>query len=260
MSETTISTSNLPSFAGKVVLVTGASTGIGRATARAFGARGAKLVLGDLDERAAETASLINAAGGEATFVPTDVSQAGLVEALVRATVERHGRLDVAFNNAGMLPRTADLADMGVEDFDRTIAVDLRGVFLCMKYEIAQMLANGGGAIVNTASVAGLVADPGMSPYVAAKHGVVGLTKAAALDYATRKIRVNAVAPGLVASPMTERWLADPAFKDKVLQNSPIGRPAEPDEIAGAVLFLSSDAASFVTGQTYVIDGGQTSH
>jgi len=247
-------------FADKVVIVTGASTGIGRATAIAFAREGARVVIGDFDDAAADTASAIIDAGGSAMFVKTDVSQDASVQGLVQAAVDTHGRLDIGFNNAGLLPRTADLADMSVEDFDRTIAVDLRGVFLCMKYQIAQMLRNGGGAIVNTASVAGLVADPGMAPYVAAKHGVVGITKAAALDYATRNIRVNAVAPGLVATPMTERWLADPAFKEKLLQNSPIGRAARPEEIATTVLYLSSDAASFVTGQTYVVDGGQTSH
>ena len=247
-------------FADKVVIVTGASTGIGRATAIAFAREGARVVIGDFDDAAADTASAITDAGGSAMFVKTDVSQDASVQGLVQAAVDTHGRLDIGFNNAGLLPRTADLADMSVEDFDRTIAVDLRGVFLCMKHQIAQMLRNGGGAIVNTASVAGLVADPGMAPYVAAKHGVVGITKAAALDYATRNIRVNAVAPGLVATPMTERWLADPAFKEKLLQNSPIGRAARPEEIATTVLYLSSDAASFVTGQTYVVDGGQTSH
>jgi len=247
-------------FADKVVIVTGASTGIGRATAIAFAREGARIVIGDFDDAAADTASAITDAGGSAMFVKTDVSQDASVQGLVQAAVDTHGRLDIGFNNAGLLPRTADLADMSVEDFDRTIAVDLRGVFLCMKYQIAQMLRNGGGAIVNTASVAGLVADPGMAPYVAAKHGVVGITKAAALDYATRNIRINAVAPGLVATPMTERWLADPAFKEKLLQNSPIGRAARPEEIATTVLYLSSDAASFVTGQTYVVDGGQTSH
>ncbi|MDY0958929.1 SDR family oxidoreductase [Sphingomonas sp. CFBP8993] len=247
-------------FADKVVIVTGASTGIGRATAIAFAREGARVVIGDFDDAAADTASAITDAGGSAMFVKTDVSQDASVQGLVQAAIDTHGRLDIGFNNAGLLPRTADLADMSVEDFDRTIAVDLRGVFLCMKYQIAQMLRNGGGAIVNTASVAGLVADPGMAPYVAAKHGVVGITKAAALDYATCNIRVNAVAPGLVATPMTERWLADPAFKEKLLQNSPIGRAARPEEIATTVLYLSSDAASFVTGQTYVVDGGQTSH
>ena len=247
-------------FTDKVVIVTGASTGIGRATAIAFAREGARVVIGDFDDAAADTASAIIDAGGSAMFVKTDVSQDTSVQGLVQAAIDTHGRLDIGFNNAGLLPRTADLADMSVEDFDRTIAVDLRGVFLCMKHQIAQMLRNGGGSIVNTASVAGLVADPGMAPYVAAKHGVVGITKAAALDYATRNIRVNAVAPGLVATPMTERWLADPAFKEKLLQNSPIGRAARPEEIATTVLYLSSDAASFVTGQTYVVDGGQTSH
>jgi NAD(P)-dependent dehydrogenase (short-subunit alcohol dehydrogenase family) len=247
-------------FEGKVVLVTGASTGIGRATAIAFANAGARLVLGDIDKRSADTAEFIVAASGEARFVPTDVSDPESVRALVEAAVHTYGRLDAAFNNAGLLPPTADFADMSVEDFDRTIAVDLRGVFLCIKYEIAAMLKTGGGAIVNTASVAGVVADPGMASYVAAKHGVVGLTKAAALDYATRNIRVNAVAPGLVATPMTNRWLDDPAFAAKLMQNSPIGRPAQPEEIAGTVLHLCSSAASFTTGQTFVIDGGQTAH
>lgn len=247
-------------FEGKVVLVTGASTGIGRAAAMAFASAGARLILGDIDRRSADTAADIMAAGGQALFVATDVSDPASVRALVDAAVQTHGRLDAAFNNAGLLPPTADFAEMTVEDFDRTIAVDLRGVFLCMKYEIAAMLKTGGGAIVNTSSVAGVVADPGMASYVAAKHGVVGLTKAAALDYATRHIRVNAVAPGLVSTPMTERWLNDPNFIGKLLQNSPIGRAALPEEISGTVLHLCSSAASFITGQTFVVDGGQTAH
>lgn len=247
-------------FEGRVVLVTGASTGIGRATAIAFASAGARLMLGDIDKRSADTAASIVAGGGEARFVLTDVSDPESVRALVETTVQTYGRLDAAFNNAGLLPPTADFADMTVEDFDRTIAVDLRGVFLCLKYEIAAMLKTGGGAIVNTASVAGVVADPGMASYVAAKHGVVGLTKAAALDYATRNIRVNAVAPGLVATPMTNRWLDDPNFAAKLMQNSPIGRPAQPEEIAGTVLHLCSSVASFITGQTFVVDGGQTAH
>jgi NAD(P)-dependent dehydrogenase (short-subunit alcohol dehydrogenase family) len=147
-----------------------------------------------------------------------------------------------------------------VGDWDKTIAVDLKGVFLALKYEIAHMVAHGGGAIVNTASVAGVIADPGMAPYVAAKHGVIGLTKAAALDYATASVRVNALAPGLVATGMTKGWLDDPEMRQVVVAGSQLGRPAEPEEIAGMVLYLTSDLASFVTGGVYLVDGGQTAH
>ena len=244
----------------KAVLVTGASTGIGRATALAFAASGARLVLADMDERAADTASEIEQDGGEALYLHADVSDPASVDKMIEATVTRYGRLDAAFNNAGVLPDTVDFADTKLDDFDKVISVDLRGVFLCMRAEIRQMLQHGGGAIVNTASVAGIVADPGMAPYVAAKHGTVGLTRAAALDYATRGIRVNAVAPGLVATPMTQRWLDDPDFKQQVLSNVPMGRPAQPEEIAGTVVFLCSDAASFVTGQVLAVDAGQTAH
>lgn len=247
-------------YDGKVVLITGAATGIGRATATAFAELGAKIVIGDVSQGAEETVALINGSGGAATFVRTDVSDPMSVKALVDAASAAYGKIDVAFNNAGILPPTAPFAEMSVEDFDRVIAVDLRGVFLCMKYEIASMLKSGGGSIINTASVAGVVADPGMAPYAAAKHGVIGLTKAAALDYAKQGIRVNAIAPGLIATPMTERWLADPAIREQLMANSPIGRPAQPEEIAGTVLFLGSSAASFINGAVFVIDGGQTAH
>jgi NAD(P)-dependent dehydrogenase (short-subunit alcohol dehydrogenase family) len=251
---------DLLDFTGKVVLITGGATGIGRATAQAFADQGATVVIGDVDARAAETIALIEGRGGTGLFLETDVTSWAQVQQLVRTTVERFGRLDAAFNNAGVLPPTAPLAEMSEEQWDNVLSVDLKGVFLSMKAEIAHMLQAGGGAIVNTASVAGVVADPGMAPYVAAKHGVVGLTKAAALDYAQQRIRINALAPGLVETPMTQRWLDDPLVYQALMANSPIGRPAKPEEIAGMVLFLCSDAASFATGQVYLLDGGQTAH
>ena len=164
------------------------------------------------------------------------------------------------FNNAGLLPPTAPLAEQSEEDWHRIIGVDVTGVFLAMKHELAHMVQAGHGVIVNTASVAGIRADPGMAPYVAAKHAVVGLSKAAAIDYATQGIRVNAIAPGLVRTPMTERWLNDPAMRNAVLADSPIGRAADPEDIAGLVLFLASDHASIITGAVYPIDGARSAH
>ena len=247
-------------FTGKVVLVTGGATGIGRATSLAFARQGATVVIGDVDDQAGETVRLIEEAGGTGSFVRTDVTVAADVERLVTTTVDTHGGLHVAFNNAGILPPTGPLIDQSEADWDKTIAVDLKGVFLALKYEIAHMVDHGGGAIVNTASVAGVIADPGMAPYVAAKHGVIGLTKAAALDYATAGVRVNALAPGLVATGMTKGWLDDPEMREIVVAGSQLGRPAEPEEIAGLVLYLTSDLSSYVTGGVYLVDGGQTAH
>jgi NAD(P)-dependent dehydrogenase (short-subunit alcohol dehydrogenase family) len=247
-------------FTGKSVLITGGATGIGRATALAFAGQGAAVAIGDVDDRSEDTVKAIEKLGGRAFFRRTDVRDAGQVSALVDATVSAFGSLDCAFNNAGILPPTGMLADMDDEMFDEIVAVDLRGVFLCMKYQIRHMLRAGGGAIVNTASIAGLVADPGMSPYVAAKHGVIGLTKAAAIDYARDNIRVNALAPGFVQTPMTQRWIDDPEFMKILIANSPVGRAASPEEITGIVLYLCSDLASFATGQTFVVDGAQTAH
>jgi NAD(P)-dependent dehydrogenase (short-subunit alcohol dehydrogenase family) len=247
-------------FMGKTVLITGAATGIGRATALTFAAHGAAVVIGDVDPRAEETVAAIVADGGTGMFLKTDVSKADQVEALVAHAVERHGSLDVAFNNAGILPPTAPLDEQSEEDWNRIISVDVTGVFLSLKYELAEMAKSGAGAIINTASVAGLRADPGMAPYVAAKHAVVGLTKAAALDYAGTRIRVNAIAPGLVRTPMTERWLNDPKMRELVLADSPIRRALDPEEIAGTVLFLASGMASAITGAIYPVDGGRTAH
>lgn len=253
-------TEQLLDFTGKVVLVTGGSSGIGRATSLAFAKQGASVVIGDIAPGSAETVEMIERDGGKALFVETDVSDPAQVEALVDRAVEAFGPLDAAFNNAGVLPPTAPLVEMTEDQWDHVINVDLKGVFLALKYEIAHMLEHGGGSIVNTASIAGVIADPGMSPYVAAKHGVVGLSRAAALDYAEQGIRVNALAPGLVETPMTKGWLDDPEMRDIVLAGPKLGRPAKPEEIAGMVLFLTSPLASFVTGGVYVVDAGQTAH
>lgn len=247
-------------FTGKVVLITGGATGIGRATALAFAGQGAQVVIGDVDERAGETVRLIEEAGGTGLFVRTDVTSAEDVQRLVRTAVDTFGGLHVAFNNAGILPPTGPLAEQSEDDFDKTIAVDLKGVFLALKYEIEHMAAAGGGSIINTASVAGLIADPGMAPYVAAKHGVVGLTRAAAIDYASVGIRVNALAPGLVDTPMTKVWQEDAEIWDAVAASNGFHRAAAPEEIAGTVLFLASDLASFTTGTVVTADAGQTAH
>ena len=251
---------NTPSFnfAGKVALVTGGGSGIGKATSLLFARYGAKVVIGDVDPAGVETAEMIKQERGEAIFIQTDVSVAEQLKNLVATVVKTFGGLHCAFNNAGVLPPLAPLADIEESTFDHTFAVDVKGVFLAMKYEIQQMLQTGSGAIVNNASIAGFIAERGISAYVAAKHAVIGLTKAAAIEYADQKIRINAVAPGLVETPMTKHWFDDPAMRSFFLANSPIGRFAQPEEVASMVLFLCSDLASFTVGQTFTVDGGYT--
>lgn len=245
-------------FSDKIAIVTGGATGIGRATSLLFARHGARVVIGDVNAEGAKTAELIKSDGGEALFVKTDVREAEQVRNLVATTVKTYGALHCAFNNAGILPGAAPLAELEEASFDEVIAVDLKGVFLCMKYEIRHMLKAGGGVIVNNASIAGMIADPGIAPYVAAKHAVIGLSKATALEYARQKIRINALAPGLVETGMTKQWFDDPSIRETLLANSPMGRPAQPEEIAGMVLFLCSDFASFATGQVFVVDGAYT--
>jgi NAD(P)-dependent dehydrogenase (short-subunit alcohol dehydrogenase family) len=242
-----------------VVIVTGAASGIGRATALAFARAGAKLSLSDVNESGgADTLNAVRAAGVEAIFTRCDVTDERSVGAMVNATVERFGRLDGAFNNAGIENDPKPIADIDAATFDRVIATNVRGVYLCMKAEIPVMVRQGKGAIVNTASVAGLVGAPGLTPYVASKHAVVGLTKSASAEYARMGLRINAICPGLIETPMLDRLVSTmgrDAFEMYVTQ-TPIGRTASPDEIAAAVVWLCSDAASFVTGFPMAVDGG----
>ena len=245
---------------GKVALVTGAASGIGRAAALRFADEGARVVVADIDSPGAQkTAAAITGRGATAVAVAADVADAGSVEGMVARTREEFGALHFAFNNAGIVGAGANIADMPVEEWDRGIGVMLRGVFLCIKYEIPLMLESGGGAIVNTSSGAGLIGFPGMANYVAAKHGVIGLTKTAALEYITSGIRVNAVCPGTARSKMVEDWMqGDAAAEAEVSALHPIGRIAAPEEIAAAAVWLCSDEASFMVGHALVVDGGYT--
>ncbi|TMH17943.1 MAG: SDR family oxidoreductase [Betaproteobacteria bacterium] len=250
------------SFAGKVALVTGAGSGIGLATAKAFGEAGASVVLADRREDAVRAAAEgLSASGGKALAVRCDVTDDTQVASMIDRTVFAFGRLDAAFNNAGVMQRRVDTAEISGDEWDRVMAINLRGVWSCMKYELAQMLRNGGGAIVNCSSIGGVIGVPGLAAYHAAKHGVIGLTKTAALEYATRKIRINAVCPGTINTPMAESLTGgDPKILAEFLKDEPIGRIAEPEEVAAAVLWLCSPGASYVVGHALLVDGGYTAH
>jgi NAD(P)-dependent dehydrogenase (short-subunit alcohol dehydrogenase family) len=249
-------TQQLRLLAGKVAIVTGASRGIGAATARAFADAGAAVVLAarsrpEINALAAE----ISDAGAEATAVATDVTDPTAVQRLVQRALDAYGRLDVAFNDAGQGHMPVPMAELGLEDFDRALAVNARGIFLSMKYEIAAMLGSGGGAIVNMSSTAGVHGVPGIAGYVAGKHAIIGLTKVAALDYAHKNIRVNAVAPG----PIDSHRLSQVTDEQRagIAGRVPLGRPGQPDEVAATVTWLCSDQASFISGTTLAIDGAK---
>lgn len=247
-------------FSGQVALVTGAANGIGRATAQAFAAQGLKVVVADLDTAGGDgTVALIREAGGEALFVPCNVTLEADVQSLMARTIEAYGRLDYAFNNAGIEIEKGRLAEGSMDEFDAIMGVNVKGVWLCMKYQLPLLLAQGGGAIVNTASVAGLGAAPKMSIYAASKHAVIGLTKSAAIEYAKKKIRVNAVCPAVIDTDMFRRaYEADPKKAEFAAAMHPVGRIGKVEEIASAVLYLCSDGAAFTTGHALAVDGGAT--
>ncbi len=248
------------SFKNQVALITGAASGLGLATARAFAESGASVVLADWNEEAAQSAAKeLTDKGHKALAIRCDVSDDAQVEAMVKQTVAAFGRLDAAYNNAGVQNALAETADTTREDYDRVMGINLRGVWSCMKYELQQMREQGSGAIVNCSSLGGLIGGAQRGIYHAAKHGVIGFTKSAALEYATRGIRVNDVCPGMIQTPMSDKMIAEGQGEelDKMLKTFvPMKRLGRPEEIADAVLWLCSSAASYVTGQSMSVDGG----
>lgn len=241
----------------KIALITGAAAGIGRATALKFASEGAKVVASDVNVKGGEeTVEIIKKAGGEAIFVKSDVSQSADVKALIAETVKAYGRLDCACNVAGILGTMGPFTDQTEENFDRVIAVNLRGTFLCIQAELGQMLKNKGGTIVNVASIAGLVGSAGISPYVASKHAVTGLTKTAALEFAQQGIRVNAVCPGGIETDMISSFLSEDFTEEMLGGMHPIGRIGQPEEVAELMVWLCSDRSSFMTGAIVPVDGG----
>jgi len=245
-------------LADKTAVVTGAASGIGRATVLAFARAGARVVAADIDADGGEaTAATAHGEGADVTFVPCDVRSGAAVDALVTHAVARFGRLDCAVNNAGIEGTLAPIGDCPEEAAARVLDVNLMGVWRCLHAELPRMAAQGGGAIVNTASIAGLIGAGGLAPYVASKHGVIGLTKAAALEYATQGVRVNAVCPGVIQTPMVDRLAAaSPGVIEALLTVKPMGRLGTPEEVAAAIVWLCSDAASFTTGHALTVDGG----
>lgn len=249
---------NQYNFSGKVAFVTGGATGIGQAAALAFGAAGAWVAIADINEDGGlQTAKMIQEAGGEALFFKCDFGNLAATEYTIHSVIKKTGRIDVAFNNAGIEGDSAATAECSSENWHRVIDVNLRGIWLCMKHEIHAMLKQGGGTIVNMSSIAGLVGFQNSPAYVASKHGVIGLTKTAALEYAQKNIRVNAICPGVIQTPMIDRATYNNAqLRESLKKSEPMGRMGTPDEVAAAVLWLSSDQSTFVTGHALSVDGG----